>query len=209
MSRLGWSLLLAFAVVIGVFALLLRTGGAPTAAQPGDRAPFGAGLPRPDAGVPHAKPGPAPPAAAGAGLVVPVSGVQPVQLTDTWGDARGDGTRAHHAIDIMAPRGTPVVAAAGGTVEKIFESKDGGHTVYVRRADPAWVDYYAHLDAYAPNLIEGMKVSQGQLLGAVGSTGDASPDAPHLHYEIKRIAAGEGWWQGIDIDPYPILTGRR
>lgn len=206
MTRLGWSLLLGFAVVLGVFALLLRTGGASTAVQPGDRARFGADLPRPDAGVSHAKRGPAPPAAAGAGLVVPVSGVHPNQLTDSWGDARGDGTRAHHAIDIMAPRGTPVVAAAGGTVEKIFESKDGGHTVYVRRADPAWVDYYAHLDAYAPNLIEGMKVSQGQLLGAVGSTGDADPDAPHLHYEIKQMAAGERWWQGMEIDPYPLLA---
>jgi murein DD-endopeptidase MepM/ murein hydrolase activator NlpD len=140
------------------------------------------------------------------GLVIPVNGVWSSQLTDTWGDARGDGTREHHAIDILAPKGTAVVAAAAGTVEKIFESKNGGHTVYVRRTDPAWVDYYAHLDAYAPTLKEGEKLGQGDLIGAVGSTGDASPDAPHLHYEIKRMGPGEKWWQGTEINPFPILA---
>jgi murein DD-endopeptidase MepM/ murein hydrolase activator NlpD len=105
----------------------------------------------------------------------------------------------------MAPRGTPVLAAAAGTVEKIFESRNGGHTVYIRRADPAWEDYYAHLDAYAPGLKEGQAVRQGEEIGRVGSTGDASPEAPHLHYEIHRMAPGEGWWQGAEINPYPIL----
>ncbi|MDO6412911.1 M23 family metallopeptidase [Sphingomonas sp. BIUV-7] len=164
---------------------------------------------RPVAMAPATAPTTAPSAVAptrAGGLVIPVSGVWPAQLSDTWGDARGDGTRAHHAIDIMAPKGTPVVAAAAGTVEKIFESENGGHTVYVRRADPAWVDYYAHLDAYAPGLTEGMKLGQGQLIGAVGSTGDASPDAPHLHYEIKHMAPGEKWHQGTEVDPYPILA---
>jgi len=100
-----------------------------------------------------------------------------------------------------------VLAAAAGTVEKIFESSNGGHTVYIRRTDPAWQDYYAHLDGYAPNLREGMAVKQGQQIGQVGSTGDASAEAPHLHYEIHRMAPGDGWWKGTEINPYPILHG--
>jgi murein DD-endopeptidase MepM/ murein hydrolase activator NlpD len=158
-------------------------------------------------GAPAQSPVSPTPVAAGGGLIVPVAGVQASQLVDTWGQARAEGTREHHAIDIMAARGTPVLAAAAGTVEKLFESKDGGHTIYVRRTDPAWVDYYAHLDSYAPDLREGVVIRQGQPIGAVGSTGDASPEAPHLHYEIKRMATGEGWWQGENINPYPILHG--
>jgi murein DD-endopeptidase MepM/ murein hydrolase activator NlpD len=98
-----------------------------------------------------------------------------------------------------------VLAAAAGTVEKIFESHNGGHTIYVRRADTGWQDYYAHLDAYAPGLHEGQVVKQGEQIGQVGSTGDASPDAPHLHYEIHQMAPGDGWWKGTEINPYPIL----
>lgn len=193
MNRIGWALLVALLVVIGLFALMVRNGGAPAEQQ--------APAPGPTAQI-------APAAAAmpaGGGLIIPVAGVTPDKLADTWGDARGDGTRQHHAIDIMAARGTPVLAAAAGKVEKIFESRNGGHTVYIRRADPAWQDYYAHLDAYAPDLREGLVVKQGQQIGQVGSTGDASPDAPHLHYEIHRMAPGEGWWKGTEINPYPIL----
>lgn len=197
MSRLGCLMLLGFAIVIGGFFALVKYQRVAPDSQPAAPAVQAAAAPA------------APVAASPAGgLVIPVAGVPASQLTDTWGDARGDGTREHHAIDIMAPRGTPVVAASAGMVEKIFESKNGGHTVYVRRADPAWIDYYAHLDAYAPNLAEGMKVTQGQLIGAVGSTGDADASAPHLHYEIKQMAPGEGYWQGREIDPYPILHGR-
>lgn len=192
MTRLGWRLLILFAIVIGGFALLVRRGDIASPYQP-EMAP--------------ASPAPAPaPAAVKSGpLVIPVSGVQPNQLTDTWGQSRAEGAREHHAIDIMAPRGTPVIAAAAGTVEKLFESKDGGHTIYIRRTDPAWVDYYAHLDTYAPDLREGLAIKAGQQIGTVGSTGDADPNAPHLHYEIKQMAAGEKWWQGTDINPYPIL----
>jgi len=191
MTRTG-CLILAFIVMVvgGVWWLAKRSG--PVVERPTVQAP--------------ATPASAPVAAGN--LVIPVSGVQKAQLTSTWGDARGDGTREHHAIDIMAAKGTPVVAAAAGTIEKIFESENGGHTVYVRRADPAWVDYYAHLDGYAPGLTEGEKVSQGQLIGTVGSSGDASEDGPHLHYEIKRMAPGEKWHEGTEVDPFPILTGR-
>jgi murein DD-endopeptidase MepM/ murein hydrolase activator NlpD len=195
MTRLGWILLLAFAIVIGSFVLMVRHGGGMTSApQSANMSSLGSQLAPASAAMP-----------AGGGLIIPVAGVTPVQLTDTWGDARGDGTRAHHAIDIMAPRGTPVLAAAAGTVERIFESRNGGHTVYIRRLDRGWQDYYAHLDAYASDLREGLAVKQGQQIGEVGSSGDASPDAPHLHYEIHQMAPGDDWWKGTEINPYPIL----
>lgn len=138
-------------------------------------------------------------------LVIPVAGIAANQLADTFDDARGEG-RVHDAIDIMAPRGTPVIAAAAGTVEKLFDSKLGGTTIYIRRDGGQWIDYYAHLDAYAPGLAEGQKVPQGHMIGTVGSTGDASPEAPHLHYAINAMAPGEGWWQGKAINPYPLLV---
>ena len=141
-------------------------------------------------------------------LVIPVAGISAAQLADTFDDARGQG-RVHDAIDIMAPRGTPVIAAAAGTVEKLFESERGGTTVYIRRTDGQWIDYYAHLDSYAPGLAEGQKVPQGHMIGAVGSTGDASPEAPHLHYAINAMASGESWWQGKAINPYPLLIKGR
>lgn len=148
-----------------------------------------------------------PPAAAGT-LTLPVAGVAAAQLVDSFADPRGDGTRTHGAIDILAPRGTAVMAAAPGTVEKLFDSKLGGLTIYVRRPGGAWIDYYAHLDSYAPGLAEGQKVAQGQVIATVGSTGDASAEGPHLHYEIKMMAPGEGWWQGRGVDPYPALGGK-
>ncbi|QEH79584.1 peptidoglycan DD-metalloendopeptidase family protein [Sphingomonas sp. C8-2] len=138
-------------------------------------------------------------------LVIPVAGVRADQLGDTFADARGEG-RVHDAIDIMAPRGTPVIAAAAGTVEKLFDSRLGGRTVYIRRPGGQWIDYYAHLDGYAPGLAEGKRVAQGEMIGTVGSTGDASPEAPHLHYAINAMAPGEGWWQGTPINPYPLLV---
>jgi peptidoglycan LD-endopeptidase LytH len=182
MTRLGRLLLLVFLVVIAGFAAIVRWGRGTL--ETGSAPSFEPAL---------------------AALTVPVAGVKPSQLADTWGDARGGGTRAHHAIDILAPRGTLVLAASSGTVEKLFESKDGGHTVYIRRADPAWVDYYAHLDSYATDLREGVSIRQGQPIGTVGSTGDADPSTPHLHYEIHRMAPGEHWWQGTEVNPFPIL----
>jgi murein DD-endopeptidase MepM/ murein hydrolase activator NlpD len=142
------------------------------------------------------------------GLIIPVAGISAAQLQDTFGDARGDGSRSHGAIDIMAPRGTPVLAAAGGTVEKLFDSKLGGLTIYIRRTGGGWVDYYAHLDHYAPGLAEGQAIRRGQVIAAVGFTGDASPEGPHLHYEIKAMAPGERWHQGTATNPYPLLGGR-
>lgn len=138
-----------------------------------------------------------------AALIIPVEGVAARQLSDTWGQSRGNGTREHHAIDIMAAKGTPVLAAASGTVEKVFESVNGGHTLYVRTRDGAAIHYYAHLDTYL--VAEKAVVRQGEEIATVGNTGSASGGAPHLHFEIKLMQPGEGWWQGQNINPYPLL----
>lgn len=143
--------------------------------------------------------------AAQARLVVPVEGVRREALTDTWGQTRERGARTHEAIDIVAPRGTRVLAAAPGIVEKLFVSVRGGTTVYVRSPDRRMIYYYAHLDGYAPGLAERQQVRAGQLLGYVGSTGDASPDGPHLHFAINLARPEEGWWQGRAINPFPLL----
>jgi murein DD-endopeptidase MepM/ murein hydrolase activator NlpD len=140
-------------------------------------------------------------------LIVPVANVRVDALTDTYGDPRGqEGERGHGALDIMAPRGTPVLAAAGGTIEKIFESELGGHTIYIRSPDGGYVYYYAHLDAYAPGAKEGVYVSQGEQIGTVGFSGDADAAGPHLHFEIKRMKPGEAWHEGRGINPYPLLA---
>jgi murein DD-endopeptidase MepM/ murein hydrolase activator NlpD len=143
------------------------------------------------------------------GLAIPVVGVKPDQLVDTFDQARGSGRR-HDAIDIMAPEGTPVIAAADGTIEKLFFSHGGGGiTIYERSTNPKWQFYYAHLSAYAPGLAEGQQVKRGQVIGRVGHTGDASASGPHLHFAINSMASGERWWQGTPINPYPILAGKK
>ena len=145
-----------------------------------------------------------------AGLAIPVAGVQADDLIDTFTQARAGGARRHDAIDIMAPHGTPVVAAAPGTVERLFLSEGGGGiTVYVRSPDRRWSYYYAHLQRYAPGLEEGQEVKRGQVLGYVGSTGNASPEGPHLHFAINRMAPQDDWHSGESVNPYPLLAGER
>lgn len=157
----------------------------------------------------HETPVRVPAAAAHGGYRIPVAGVRPEQLTDTFTAARGGGSRVHDAIDIMAPRGTPVIAAASGTLEKLFTSKPGGLTIYVRSPDRRTITYYAHLDSYAPGLREGMAVRAGQQLGTVGSTGNADPAAPHLHFAIMQTTPDANWWDpATAINPYPLLTRR-
>ena len=141
------------------------------------------------------------------GLAVPVVGIKQSELTDTFDAARGAGRR-HHAIDIMAPEGAPVIAAADGTIEKLFNSVRGGITIYERSPDQKWIYYYAHLSAYAPGLKEGQIVKRGQVIGKVGHTGDASPEGPHLHFAVNSMAPGERWWNGTAINPYPLLAGK-
>ena len=141
------------------------------------------------------------------GLAIPVTGVKADQLTDTYDAARGAGRR-HDAIDIMAPEGTPVIAAADGKVEKLFNSVRGGTTIYVRSPDQKWLYYYAHLQRYAPGLHEGEDVKRGQVIALVGHTGDANAAGPHLHFAINTMGNGERWWQGTAINPYPLLAGK-
>jgi peptidoglycan LD-endopeptidase LytH len=143
------------------------------------------------------------------GLAIPVVGVKPEQLVDTFDAARSAGRR-HDAIDIMAAEGTPVIAAADGTIEKLFYSNGGGGiTIYERSPDQKWMYYYAHLQGYAPALAEGQQVKRGQVIARVDHTGDAVASAPHLHFAINTMAPGQRWWQGTAINPYPVLAGKR
>jgi murein DD-endopeptidase MepM/ murein hydrolase activator NlpD len=149
---------------------------------------------------------PAPAVTSSRGLVIPVAGIVPGQLTDTFTVARNGG-RHHDAIDIMAPAGTPVIAAAAGTVEKLFLSKAGGNTIYVRSPDRTTLYYYAHLQDYAAGLHEGQAVRQGDTLGRVGSTGDANPAAPHLHFQVLQTNPQAKWWEpNTALNPYPMLA---
>lgn len=143
------------------------------------------------------------------GLLVPAAGVGPDQLVDTFTQARAGGARVHDAIDIMAPAGTPVLAAAPGRLEKLFFSESGGgNTLYVRSSDGRWSYYYAHLQDYAPGLREGQKIARGQKIGTVGSSGNADPAGPHLHFAIHRMEPGDSWWEGTPVNPYPLLAGK-
>ena len=138
-------------------------------------------------------------------LTIPVLGVTSAELTDSFADSRGG--RPHEAIDIMAPAGTPVVAAAPGTVEKLFLSGAGGNTIYIRSGDRRTIHYYAHLQAYVPGLAEGQSVHRGQRLGTVGSSGNADPAAPHLHFAVLGLAPEASWWEpATALNPYPLLA---
>ena len=139
-------------------------------------------------------------------LLIPVEGVQASELVDTFNQTRG-GTRIHEALDIMAPRGREVVAVADGKVVKLFNSQQGGLTVYQFDPTERYAYYYAHLDRYAAGLMEGKLIKRGELIGYVGSTGNASPDAPHLHFAIFELGPEKRWWEGRPINPYPLLRG--
>jgi len=160
--------------------------------------------------VPAGEPGgvsaalPPPPSQA---LLLPVAGVLAGQLTDTYTQSRGTG-RVHEAIDIMAARGTPVYAVEDGRVVKLFLSQPGGITLYQFDPSERLAYYYAHLDGYAPGIVEGKLLKRGDLIGYVGSTGNASPDAPHLHFAIFALGPEKKWWQGTAINPYPLLSGK-
>ncbi|NYI19688.1 murein DD-endopeptidase MepM/ murein hydrolase activator NlpD [Xanthomonas arboricola] len=144
--------------------------------------------------------------ATGSGLLIPVQGIGREQLQDTFTDARSEG-RVHDAIDILAPTGTPVLAVADGTVEKLFNSERGGLTVYQFAPGGTYCYYYAHLERYADGLAETQSIKRGQVIGYVGSTGNANPAAPHLHFEIHRLGPEKQWWKGDVLNPYPILHG--
>lgn len=138
------------------------------------------------------------------GLLLPVQGILTSQLRDTFTDARSEG-RVHDAIDIMADTGTPVLAVADGTVEKLFDSERGGLTIYQFEPSGRWCYYYAHLQRYADGLAEKQVIKRGEVIGYVGSTGNASDDAPHLHFEVHVLGPEKQWWKGESINPYPLL----
>ena len=146
--------------------------------------------------------------AAPSGWVVPVVGVAPGDLVDTFQAARSEG-RTHDALDITAPLGTPVVAASAGVVARLFTSDKGGLTVYALSPDGQTVCYYAHLDAYAPGLAEGQTLRPGDPIGTVGTTGNADPDGPHLHFAVWSVERPGEIWDGTALNPYRLLTGPR
>lgn len=136
-------------------------------------------------------------------LVVPVAGVQPKNLLDTFAETRG--SRQHNAIDIPAPRGTPVLSAADGRVLRLFTSEAGGLMVYASDPSGRFVLMYAHLDRYADGLADGRAVRRGETIGYVGTTGNAPPNVPHLHFAIARTTDVAKWWTGMPVDPRPLL----
>lgn len=125
---------------------------------------------------------------------------------DTFNQTRG-GTRIHEALDIMAPRGREVLAIHDGKIVKLFNSKQGGLTAYQFDPSERYAYYYAHLDRYAAGIAEGKMLRRGELVGYVGSTGNAIPDAPHLHFAIFELGPEKHWWEGKPINPYPLLNG--
>jgi murein DD-endopeptidase MepM/ murein hydrolase activator NlpD len=136
-------------------------------------------------------------------LQMPVAGARTMDLRDNFEEPRG--SRRHEAIDILAPRGTPVVAADEGRIAKLFTSKQGGLTVYQFNRDEKHAYYYAHLDRYAEGLKEGAYLRRGDPVGSVGTTGNAPPDTPHLHFGIFELGPEKKWWEGKPLNPYPFL----
>jgi murein DD-endopeptidase MepM/ murein hydrolase activator NlpD len=137
-------------------------------------------------------------------LTLPVHGIRREDLRDTFNELRG-GTRRHEAIDVLAPRDTPVLAVEDGAVARLFYSEAGGITIYQFDPTAAYVYYYAHLARYADGLKEGAKIARGQVIGYVGTTGNAPRDTPHLHFAIFKLTGEKKWWEGTAIDPYSVL----
>ncbi len=137
-------------------------------------------------------------------LLVPVEGVHAADLVDTYLQGREAGSRTHEAMDIAAPHGRPVLAVEDGRIAKLFVSRQGGLTIY--QFDPAgeFAYYYAHLERYAPGLTQGAEVRRGQVIGYVGSTGNASITAPHLHFGVYRLGPERAWWRGRPLNPYEL-----
>ncbi len=205
-------ILLGFAVTVGALELARAIAEPPAPRATLDTLAVG---PRDTSGA-FARQTPAPPPDTAAAFIdappdagayrIPVEGVQAADLVDTYTQARSEG-RVHNAIDIIAPRGAPVVAARSGEVLRLFTSEKGGLTLYQLAPDGRTVLYYAHLDRYAPGLAAGAKVRQGQVLGYVGDTGNATPGNYHLHFAVWETDDPKNFWDGRQINPYPLLRG--
>ncbi|CAH0261537.1 L-Ala--D-Glu endopeptidase [Massilia sp. Bi118] len=138
-------------------------------------------------------------------LMVPVDGMALANIKDNFDQPRG-AERHHEALDIMAPKGTRVLAVADGKVAKLFTSKPGGLTIYQFDPTEKYAYYYAHLDHYADGIKEGMDIKRGDLIGYVGATGNADPNAPHLHFAVFELTPEKQWWKGTPVNPYPLLA---
>ena len=136
-------------------------------------------------------------------LTIPVAGVKAEELLDTFNDKRG--TRRHDALDSPAPRRTPVVSATNGRLLRLYTSQRGGLMIYAADSSERFILMYAHLDGYAEGLTEGDTLRRGQVIGYVGTTGNAPPNLPHLHFAIARSSNVSRWWEGVPIDPLPLL----
>jgi murein DD-endopeptidase MepM/ murein hydrolase activator NlpD len=168
--------------------------------------------PTPTSGAPQTSPNATAPAggatsANASGLLIPVAGIRPEQLQDTYTQSRSAG-RTHNSIDIMAARNTPVLAAADGQIIKLFNSERGGITLYQLGTDQRTVYYYAHLERYADGITENRFARRGELLGYVGDTGNAGRDNCHLHFAIWLVTDPKRFWDGENVNPYPLLTKR-
>jgi murein DD-endopeptidase MepM/ murein hydrolase activator NlpD len=139
------------------------------------------------------------------GLLVPVRGTPITKIEDSF-DAPRDGGRRHDAVDILAPRGTPILAASEGYVLRIGSNSLGGNVIWTSDPEQRFVHYYAHLDRYARGIRVGDKIMRGALLGYVGTTGNAPPNVPHLHFQVMRVTDARHWWNGTPVNPYPFLV---
>ena len=137
-------------------------------------------------------------------MTPPIRGLAVASLRDSFEDTHN--RRRHEAIDILEPRGTPVRAVVSGTIRKLFLSNRGGSTIYQFDEMGAYCYYYAHLDRYVEGLREGMRVERGDVIGFVGSTGNADPRTPHLHFAIFELGMEKLWWKGKAVNPYPGLV---
>jgi murein DD-endopeptidase MepM/ murein hydrolase activator NlpD len=178
---------------------VIEPGKAEAAVATSGVAPVVKPVPAPDPAVTAAVAG----ELAGRDLLVPVEGVQPEQLVRSFSDSRGG--RQHEAIDILAPRNTPVRAVEDGKVARLFSSKAGGITVYQFDPSEQYCYYYAHLERYADGLAEGQELKKGQVIGYVGTSGNAPKDTPHLHFATFRLTEAKRWWEGTPLDPYDVL----
>jgi len=137
-------------------------------------------------------------------LTLPVQGIKREELRDTFNETRGS-SRRHEALDVLAPRNTPVLAVEDGKIARLFLSDAGGITIYQFDPTETYCYYYAHLERYAEGLKEGAPIKRGQVIGYVGTTGNAPRNTPHLHFAIFQLTDEKRWWQGTPIDPYSVL----
>jgi|SRR5688500_13705486 len=200
-----------FVVIVALVSLAIKFRATPVVPEieippnSANGSPVAVGTP-----LPKESPSPSPITSSFVGqvdLIVPVAGVRPDQLLDTFADARSEG-RSHDAIDIPAAAETPVLAAADGKIVKLFQSERGGTTIYQLSSNQELVFYYAHLSRYADGLAEGDIVRQGQVIAYVGDTGNAGAGNYHLHFSIAAVADPKRHWEGTNINPYPLLQNR-